>query len=392
MKILRLFLASLGVLLVLVLPANRSDEYPHQDAILGNYWKNRPYKDSTQLLPTQKKKQLQKKLQDSIIVVGVGDLMLGTNYPHKYLLPPQKGRELMTDVQPIIWDSDVAFGNLAGPILDKGGIRKHCGDSDNCFAFRTPEKVAESLLDCDFDVLNIGNNHINDFGRPGIMNTVKFLKKHQVHFAGLDSIPYTTFQKNGIRYGFAAFTPYDTITVNMNDSNRVSKIIRHLDKQSDIVIVSIRAGGEGSNYQRVTKKREYFAGENRGNIYAFAHHAIDQGADIIFGHGPHVSRAVEVYNNRFIAYSLGNFCTYSGIYRKGVSGMAPLAKVIVKPNGEFISAQLVPTKQLKNGKVIIDSTKQVVRVIRRLTQLDFPKSNLQITHDGWVLKRPKKLQ
>ena len=298
----------------------------------------------------------------------------------------------MTDVQPIIWDSDVAFGNLAGPILDKGGIRKHCGDSDNCFAFRTPEKVAESLLDCDFDVLNIGNNHINDFGHPGIMNTMKFLKKHQVHFAGLDSIPYTTFKKNGIRYGFAAFTPYDTITVSMNDSNRVSKIIQHLDRKSDIVIVSIRAGGEGSNYQRVTKKREYFAGENRGNIYAFAHHAIDQGADIIFGHGPHVSRAVEVYNNRFIAYSLGNFCTYSSIYRKGVSGMAPLARVIVKPNGEFISAQLVPNKQLKDGKVIIDPTKQVVRVIRRLTQLDFPKSNLQITHDGWVLKRPKKIQ
>ena len=388
MKILRLFLACIGIALVLILPANRSDEYATQDAILGNYWKNKLRKDS---LKTSSPKANQK-LPDSIIVVGVGDLMLGTNYPHKYLLPPENGKALMTEVQPLMRDSDVIFGNLAGPILDKGGKRKHCGDSDNCFVFRTPEKVAKSLLDCDFDVLNIGNNHINDFGKPGIVNTLRFLRKHHLNFAGLDSIPFTTFQKNGVRYGFAAFTPYDTITVNMNDSSRVSQIIQHLDQQSDVVIVSVRAGGEGTNYQRVTKKREYFAGENRGNVYSFAHHAIDQGADIIFGHGPHVSRAVEVYKNRFIAYSLGNFCTYSGIYRKGVSGMAPLARVIVNAQGKFISAQLVPTKQLKNGKVIVDPTKQVVRVIRRLTQLDFPQSNLQITHDGWVLQRPKSQQ
>ena len=385
MKVLRLIFAVIGIVLVLVLPGNRSDEYAAQDAILGNYWKNGLRKDSLKISPPK----ATQRLPDSIVVVGVGDLMLGTNYPHKYLLPPDNGKKLMAAVHPFMRDADVVFGNLAGPILDTGGKRKHCIDSDNCFAFRTPEKVAKSLLDCHFDVLNIGNNHINDFGRPGIENTIKFLKKHQLHFAGLDSIPYTTFQKDGVRYGFAAFTPYDTITVNMNDSTRVKQIIQYLDQQSDVVIVSIRAGGEGSNYQRVTKKKEYFAGENRGNIYAFAHHAIEQGADIIFGHGPHVSRAIEVYKNRFIAYSLGNFCTYSGIYRKGVSGMAPLVRVIVNAQGKFISAQLVPTKQLKEGEVIVDPTKQVIRIIRRLTQLDFPKSTLQITHDGWVLQRPK---
>ena len=47
----------------------------------------------------------------------------------------------------------------------------------------------------------------------------------------------------------------------------------------------------------------------------------------IFGHGPHVTRAVEVYKNRFIAYSLGNFCTYGGINVAGINGWAPIIKV-----------------------------------------------------------------
>lgn len=297
MKILRLFLAFVVVTLALTLPSNRSDDYPEQCLILSNYWKNALPQDSL-TLPQHKTKR---KVPDSIVVIGVDDLMPGTNYPHKYLLPPDNGKKLMTAVSSLIKSGDIAFGNLASPVLDSGGKRKYCSDSTHCFAFRTPEKVAESLLSCGFDLLNIGNNHINDFGKVGIKNTLCFPRRHQLHYAGLDSIAYTSFEKNGARYGFAAFTPYDTITVNMHDSVRVSKIIKYLKQKTDIIIVSIRAGGEGSAYQRVTRQKECFVGENRGNIYAFARYAIDQGADIIFGYGPHVSRAIEVYKNRFIA-------------------------------------------------------------------------------------------
>lgn len=385
MKFLRIFLALIAIAVALIAPANRSDNYSSRHTItLSNYWKKVTPQDSM----SQLGQKPQHKKTDSIIVAGVGDLMLGTNYPHKYLLPPKNGKELMTAVNPVIQEADVAFGNLAGPVLNKGGKRKHCQDSTkNCFAFRTPEIVASSILASGFDVLNVGNNHINDFGKPGIISTLGFLRKHKMPHAGLDSIPYSIFEKEGIRYGFAAFTPYDTITIHMHDSTRVSKIIRQLDQQADVVIVSVRAGGEGAAYQRVTKKTEYFAGENRGNIYQFAHFAVNQGADIIFGHGPHVNRAIEVYNKRFIAYSLGNFCTYSGIYRKGVSGIAPIARVIIRANGEFITAQLVSTRQLRNGKVVIDPQKQALHVIKKLTQLDFPESKLTIDNDGWVTTR-----
>ena len=386
MKFLRIFFALAAIALALIIPGNRSDNYSSNHTItLSKYWKKIAPKDSINQVNEGSEQQTKRKKTDTIVVAGVGDLMLGTNYPHKYLLPPQNGKELMTAVNSVIQQADVAFGNLAGPVLNRGGNRKYCQDSTkNCFAFRTPEIVADNILDSGFDMLNLGNNHINDFGKPGIISTLNFLRRHKTPHAGLDSIPYDIFVKNGVRYGFAAFTPYDTITINMHDSIRVSKIIRKLDQQTDIVIVSVRAGGEGSAYQRVTKRREYFAGENRGNIYKFAHFAVNQGADIIFGHGPHVNRAIEVYNKRFIAYSLGNFCTYSGIYRKGISGVAPIARVIIRSNGEFITAQLISTRQLRNGKLIIDPQKQALNIIRKLTRLDFPQSRLKIDNDGWV--------
>ncbi len=104
------------------------------------------------------------------------------------------------------------------------------------------------------------------------------------------------------------------------------EIVRHLADTCDIVIVSFHGGAEGANYQHVTKDYEMYYTENRGNVYSFAHRMIDAGADVIFGHGPHITRAVEVYNERFIAYSLGNFCTYGRFNLSGPNGIAPVIK------------------------------------------------------------------
>ena len=82
-----------------------------------------------------------------------------------------------------------------------------------------------------------------------------------------------------------------------------------------------------ASYTRVTRQKETFYGENRGNVYEFAHTAIDNGADIVLGHGPHVTRAVEVYKGKFIAYSMGNFNTYGRFSLAGPNGIAPLLDI-----------------------------------------------------------------
>jgi len=162
-------------------------------------------------------------------------------------------------------------------------------------------------------------------------------------------------------------------------------MVANLDSLADIVIVSFHGGAEGPQYQHVTRQTEMFYGENRGNVYQFAHQLIDAGADIVLGHGPHHTRGVEVYKNRFIAYSMGNFCTY-GMNITGVNGLAPIVKVYTSPTGEFFQAHITSTDQSLRQKVKIDSEKRVLQRIQQLSKEDFPESMVTIDNNGWVRK------
>ena len=157
-----------------------------------------------------------------------------------------------------------------------------------------------------------------------------------------------------------------------------------MSKVSDVVIVSFHGGAEGRNHQHVTRKTEKFYGENRGNVYEFAHAMIDAGADIIFGHGPHVTRAVDIYKDRFITYSMGNFCTYGRFNLRGVNGIAPIVKIETNSEGKFLQGQLIPIYQPGAGGPKIDPKKRAISVIRELTKKDFPESNLLIDDSGFI--------
>ena len=111
---------------------------------------------------------------------------------------------------------------------------------------------------------------------------------------------------------------------------------------------------------------------------------IDVGADIIFGHGPHVTRAVEVYKKRFIAYSLGNFCTYARFNLSGDSGLAPIINVHTTATGEFIKALVTPIIQLRPGGPKIDPKKRVIKKLQELTKKDFPEVPISIDDNGVI--------
>ena len=104
---------------------------------------------------------------------------------------------------------------------------------------------------------------------------------------------------------------------------------------------------------------------------------VDAGADIVLGHGPHVIRAVEVYKNKFIAYSLGNFNTYGRFSLTGDKGIAPLLDIKLKSNGDFLSAKVVSVKQTKEKGLELDAENRAFQRIKKLTKLDFPEQNLK---------------
>ncbi|MGK7393235.1 MAG: CapA family protein [Candidatus Cyclobacteriaceae bacterium M3_2C_046] len=324
-----------------------------------------------------------RRLKDTITVIGVGDIMLGTNFPSPDYLPPNDGRDLLAPVLDILQDADLTFGNLEGVILNQGGDPKTCSNPDLCYLFRSPEHYITHLVEAGFDVVSIANNHAGDFGDPGRDNTMRVLDSVKLQYAGQLQKPFTIFNLDGMIYGFVAFAP-NTNTIRINDLANAEKIVSHLDTLADIVIVSFHGGAEGSKYQHITRETEFFYGENRGNVYEFAHRMIDVGADIIFGHGPHVTRAVDIYKNRFIAYSLGNFCTYARFNLRGENGLAPIIKVYTDHKGNFFKAKIHPIIQVGEGGPVPDPKRRVIKTLQRLNQEDFPESGITITDDGWI--------
>jgi len=326
---------------------------------------------------------------DSITIIGVGDIMLGTNYPKPSYLPPGMGQDLWPDLVPVLRNADITFGNLEGVILNDGGTPKYCSNPAVCYLFRSPEVYAWHLVDAGFDVMSTANNHAGDFGNEGRQNTMKVLNRAGIAHAGLLSHPDTVFERSGLRIGFAAFAP-NTGTVSINDVPAAMARVQRLDSLADIVIVSFHGGAEGAKHTRVTRKTETFYGENRGNVYDFAHRVIDAGADVVFGHGPHVTRAIEVYKDRFISYSLGNFCTYGRFNLRGDNGIAPLIKLWTGPDGQFFKGHITPIYQPGEGGAQIDAAKRVIRRLQTLTKADFPEGTLTIKDDGWIFHTPNK--
>jgi poly-gamma-glutamate capsule biosynthesis protein CapA/YwtB (metallophosphatase superfamily) len=330
--------------------------------------------------------QAQKK--DTVTIIGVGDIMMGSNYPNGGSLPPNGGGDLLKEVAPILTSADITMGNLEGVLLDDGGTPKTCRDPKVCYVFRSPVSYVQNLVNAGFDVMSLANNHAGDFGEIGRKSSMKSLEEAGIYHAGQTNQPFTIFEKDGIRYGFTAFAPNSNCQ-SLNDLLAARKIVSYLDSLTDIVIVSFHGGAEGPQHQHVPRTHEIFYGEDRGDVYNFSHALIDEGADIIFGHGPHVTRAVEVYKNRFIAYSMGNFCTYGGINVSGINGWSPIIKVYTNSKGDFLKAHVTSTYQSPRSPVKIDSQKQVLKRIQQLTKEDFPECAVEIDDLGWVLKSTK---
>ncbi len=324
--------------------------------------------------------------KDTISIIGVGDMMLGTNYPAESYLPPEDGKNILTPVKQIIENADISFGNLEGAILSGTGTVKTCTNPAVCYAFKMPNHYVNYFKEAGFDVLSIANNHVSDFGETGKENTVKMLDGVGIKYAGLLKYPYTTFEKNGIKYGFCAFAPNNG-TVDINDSENAAKIVKQLNSICDIVIVSFHGGAEGSSKSHLTRSDELFLGENRGNPYQFARTVIDAGADIVFGHGPHVTRAIDIYKGKFIAYSMGNFATYARFNLKGICGIAPIIKLFVNKKGEFLSGTIYSTKQVGEGGPVIDEDKTVIKEIINLTKSDVPESQIMLDENGVITKK-----
>ena len=328
---------------------------------------------------------VQTKANRTVTIACVGDMFLGLNYPSNApLLPVHDGAHLFDDVKPYLEGADIAAGNLEGLLLDKGGTVRKVNDPKYAYFFRMPERYINHFVNAGFDFLSVANNHLRDFGEVGIQSTLNILERSGIAYAGLKGrCEFDILERDGIRYGFCAFAPFIDMC-DIDDFALVDKLISQLrnEHHCDLVIVTHHGGAEGSSACRVTRQPEFGGGCKRGNVYTFSHRCIDAGADLVFGHGPHVVRGMELYKGKLIAYSLGNFCTPYKVNLSGRMGYAPILIVKMSVGGEFRGGRIISATQPQRTGPKLDKTGIVIREIRNLSRLDFPESKLRIADNG----------
>ena len=307
------------------------------------------------------------KPRPGVTLAAVGDTMLG-NSPE---LPADPGSYL--DAVKGQLRGDVVFGNLEGTLTDVTSSPKCDGASGgSCYAFRTPPSYARHLAAAGFTVMNDANNHSYDFGAEGLDQTVAALHKAGIAQSGLPG-QITVVKAGGEKAAFLGFAPY-SLTANLLDLPAARKPIRRAARRAKIVVVAIHAGAE-----------EHYLGEDRGNPRKFARMAVRSGADLVLGSGPHVLRGMEIYRDRLIAYSLGNFSGFHNFASEGDLGASAILHVSLDPDGALRSGRVASVRLVDAGRPAPDPSGEGAALIRRLSREDLGKGAVRIGGSGRIL-------
>lgn len=279
--------------------------------------------------------------------------------------------------------ADLVMGNLEQPLTGDTGFEKCDPDSTGCHAFRAPPDYAAHLREAGFGLLNLANNHGNDYGPEGRANTQAALADHGLAYTG-NRDQVTVLDVAGTAVAVVGFSAYGW-TNDLNDLAQAAGVVSRAAGQADLVVVQVHMGAEGTDQTRVRPGPETFFGEDRGDPMAFARAVIDAGADLVVGHGPHVLRGLEFHQGRLIAYSLGNFAGGGGtLNADGNLGLGAVLKVSLTPDGGFAGGQLVATHMYDAGLPAVDRQQRGLALVREVTGLDFPDTGARLGPDGTI--------
>jgi gamma-polyglutamate biosynthesis protein CapA len=232
------------------------------------------------------------------VLFFAGDVMLSRNVGSKITAAKDPMLPFL-NVLDIIQGADISFANLESPFFNIGQ-RVTQG-----LVFKAEPEHIEGLKRSGFDLLSTANNHSLDQGQKGLLYTIELLKEHGIVLVGTgaDCHDGAIIEKNGIKFGFLAYTYagfndggrlMHPLVCDLNDLKQIESDIKSLKERADIVVVSSHMGSE---YRRTPREEDSLK----------ARAMIDHGADMIIGHHPHWIQTIEEYDGKWIFYSLGNF-------------------------------------------------------------------------------------
>lgn len=239
----------------------------------------------------KKKKGSSSKGPTTITISSMGDCTLGTDesfdqstsfnaYYNEY------GADyFFKNVRSILEADDLSVVNFEGTLTEE------TSRADKTFAFKGPAKYTDILTGSSVEAANIANNHSKDYGTKSQEDTIKNLSNAGIATFGYENV--VVVDVKGVKVGLTGI--YE-LAEHEQKATQIKENIQALkDAGAQIIIVNFHWGIEKEYTPNATQKK-------------LAHLAIDEGADLVIGHHPHVLEGIEKYNGKYIAYSLGNFC------------------------------------------------------------------------------------
>ncbi|MFA6593626.1 MAG: CapA family protein [Candidatus Buchananbacteria bacterium] len=230
-----------------------------------------------------------------------GDVMLSRNVGQK-MAKYQDWSWPFANIAGLLADADLAIINLESPFTIGGSHLVKTGS----FSFNADPQALEGLTQAGIDVVALANNHVLNQGKKGIADTQKLLTANGIAFAGAGLNETQARQPaikevNGLKFGFLSYAYPDDYSVAGTstaglagmDIKKMASDVNRLKTEVNIVVILMHAGIEYTN-------------KPNGQQIAFAHAAVDAGADMVIGHHPHWVQTAEIYNGKPILYSLGN--------------------------------------------------------------------------------------
>jgi hypothetical protein len=299
-------------------------------------------------------------------------------------------RELLAPLSPLVSDAGLLLLNVEGAIGDGPAPRKCARGSTLCYALRQQPAVAAALRhvnDSGVVVGNVANNHAHDAGAAGLLETRRWLAQAGVLATGADTLATPVPVGDGDTVAVLGFSPWSIAGV--TDLDAVRRHVTRAAERYGRVIVTMHIGAEGATARHTPDQVEHFAGENRGNSVAFARAAVEGGASLVIGSGPHVLRAIEWNGHSLIAHSLGNLVTYGPFNHSGYNDHGALLCATLAPDGSVRDAVLRSTTQRAPGYVQADPANLGARDVAELSRQDFPATGAEISPSGEIKPRPR---
>lgn len=227
----------------------------------------------------------------SITISAAGDCTLGTDssFDQSTSLNAYYNSNgaayFLQNVKSVFEADDLTIVNMEGTLTESDSRQ------DKTFAFKGPGEFAQILTAGSVEAANLANNHSHDYGDQSYTDTINYVEAAGITTFGYDRT--AVMDVNGVKVGLVG--TYELADGMGCEAGMIENIKKVESEGAQVVIVSFHWGMERENYPN----------DNQKNL---AHSAIDNGADLVLGHHPHVLQGIEKYKGKNIVYSLGNFC------------------------------------------------------------------------------------